>query len=60
MILENDFAKALGQVISLSLNKKREVICIDKISTRSGDYIDIGLPIGNAIPVVIKTLIYNC
>lgn len=60
VVLENDFAKALGQVISLNLNKKREVICIDKISTKNGDYIDIGLPIGNAIPVVIKTLIYNC
>lgn len=60
VVLENDFAKALGQVISLSLNHKREVICIDKISTKNGDYIDIGLPIGNAIPVVIKTLIYNC
>ncbi|BCZ47449.1 ethanolamine ammonia-lyase [Clostridium gelidum] len=60
VVLENDFAKALGQVISLSLNKKREVICIDKISTRNGDYIDIGLPMGNSIPVVIKTLIYNC
>ncbi|MBC2400369.1 ethanolamine ammonia-lyase reactivating factor EutA [Clostridium saccharobutylicum] len=59
VILENDFAKALGQVISLSLKEKREVICIDKISTKNGDYIDIGLPIGNAIPVVIKTLIYN-
>ncbi len=60
VVLENDFAKALGQVISLNLNKKREVICIDKISTKNGDYIDIGLPIGNAIPVVIKTLIYDC
>ena len=60
VVLENDFAKALGQVIYLNLNKKREVICIDKISTKNGDYIDIGLPIGNAIPVVIKTLIYNC
>jgi len=60
VVLENDFAKALGQVISLNLDNKREVICIDKISTKNGDYIDIGLPIGNAIPVVIKTLIYNC
>lgn len=59
VILENDFAKALGQIISLNLKEKREVICIDKISTKNGDYIDIGLPIGNAIPVVIKTLIYN-
>lgn len=60
VVLENDFAKALGQVISLNLNKKREVICIDKISTKNGDYIDMGLPIGDSIPVVIKTLIYNC
>jgi len=59
VILENDFAKALGQVISLNLREKREVICIDKISTKNGDYIDVGLPIGDAIPVVIKTLIYN-
>ncbi|MBD7911260.1 ethanolamine ammonia-lyase reactivating factor EutA [Clostridium sp. Sa3CVN1] len=59
VVLENDFAKALGQVISLNLNKKREVICLDKISTRNGDYLDIGLPLANAIPVVIKTLIYN-
>ncbi|MFW2490601.1 ethanolamine ammonia-lyase reactivating factor EutA [Clostridium chromiireducens] len=59
VILENDFAKALGQVISLNLEEKREVICIDKISTKNGDYIDIGLPMGDAIPVVIKTLIYN-
>ncbi len=59
VILENDFAKALGQIISLNLKEKREVICIDKISTQNGDYIDIGLPIGNSIPVVIKTLIYN-
>lgn len=59
VILENDFAKALGQIIFLNLKEKRKVICIDKISTKDGDYIDIGLPIGDAIPVVIKTLIYN-
>ncbi|WP_341273964.1 ethanolamine ammonia-lyase reactivating factor EutA [Clostridium butyricum] len=59
VILENDFAKALGQIISLSLKEKREVICIDKICAKNGDYVDIGLPIGDAIPVVIKTLIYS-
>ena len=59
VVLENDFAKALGQIISLNLKEKRSVICIDKISTSNGDYIDIGLPIGDSVPVVIKTLIYN-
>ncbi|OOM75394.1 reactivating factor for ethanolamine ammonia lyase [Clostridium sp. BL-8] len=60
VILESDFGKALGQIISLNLKEKREIICIDKISTKNGDYMDIGLPIGDAIPAVIKTLIYNC
>lgn len=60
VILENDFVKALGQIISLNLKGNRGVICINKTSTKNGDYIDIGMPIGNAIPVVIKTLIYNC
>lgn len=59
VVLENDFAKALGQIISLNLKEKKPVICIDKISTTNGDYIDIGMPIGDAVPVVIKTLIYN-
>ncbi|QAA32365.1 ethanolamine ammonia-lyase reactivating factor EutA [Clostridium manihotivorum] len=59
VILENDFAKALGQIVSLMLKDKRQIICLDKISTKNGDYIDIGLPIGNAIPVVIKTLVYK-
>lgn len=59
VVLENDFAKALGQIISLNLKEKRSVICLDKISTSNGEYIDIGLPIGEAVPVVIKTLIYN-
>jgi len=59
VVLENDFAKALGQIISLNLKEKKSVICIDKISTSNEDYIDIGLPIGDAVPVVIKTLIYN-
>lgn len=59
VLLENDFAKALGQVINLNLEEKREVICLDKISVVNGDYIDIGIPIGNTILVVIKTLIFN-
>jgi ethanolamine utilization protein EutA len=59
VILENDFAKALGQMVSLMVKEERQIICLDKISTKNGDYIDIGLPIGNAIPVVIKTLVYR-
>jgi Ethanolamine utilization protein, possible chaperonin protecting lyase from inhibition len=58
VVVENDFAKALGQTIRSKYSNK-DIICIDGISTSNGDYIDIGKPIAGAIPVVVKTLIFN-
>lgn len=61
VIVECDIAKALGHALNVQLEHKKEVICIDSIQTLSGDYIDIGEPIGGGrvVPVVIKTLIFN-
>lgn len=59
VLLEEDFAKALSQIIKRSVGPNKKVICLDKIVTINGDYIDIGTPIQSAIPVVIKTLIYQ-
>lgn len=59
VIVENDFAKALGFTLNRLLKGSRPVICIDKISVSQGDYIDIGRPVSGAIPVVVKTLIFN-
>ncbi|MDF2987733.1 MAG: eutA [Eubacterium sp.] len=59
VILENDFAKALGQTIKNLMRNDRPVICLDKIKVDAGDFIDIGRPIAGVVPVVIKTLIYN-
>lgn len=59
VLLEEDFAKALSQIIRQSVGLNKKVICLDKIVTANGDYIDIGTPIMSAIPVVIKTLIYQ-
>lgn len=61
LILENDFAKALGQTISIQLNHSKDLICIDSIKVDNGDYIDIGKPIasGTVVPVVVKTLLFN-
>lgn len=60
-ILENDIGKALGHALNVKLNHSKPVICIDGVRTRSGDYIDIGVPVlgGRVLPVVIKTLIFN-
>lgn len=59
VVTENDVAKALGQ--ALQSKTKTPVVCIDSVHLSNGDYIDIGKPVagGMAVPVVIKTLVFN-
>ncbi len=59
VITERDVAKVLGQ--TLQGKTKTPVVCIDSVQLSNGDYIDIGKPIagGMAVPVVIKTLVFN-
>ena len=52
-----DIAKALGQALALRLGSDRPVLCLDGLSPEEGSYLDVGHPIGPALPVVIKTLI---
>lgn len=59
VLLEHDFAKALGQTIESLIGQIKPVICLDRIKAQGGDYIDIGLPVSGVVPVVIKTLIFN-
>lgn len=59
IITENDIAKSLGQ--TLRSKTKNPIVCIDGISLKNGDYIDIGKPVaeGTVLPVVIKTLVFH-
>lgn len=60
VICENDMAKALGQALRLRFSNQTHVICIDQIDFTHGDYIDLGLPVGEeAISVSIKTLAFS-
>jgi ethanolamine utilization protein EutA len=55
LAVEADMAKALGQ--ALALNTEKPVLCIDRVRLQDGDYLDVGAPVGPALPVVVKTLV---
>ncbi len=55
--VERDMAKALGQAIALLRPAGESILCIDRVRLKDGDYLDVGNPIGPALPVVVKTLI---
>ena len=61
VILKRDFGKVLGQSLQKLLPPEQQVICIDGVDIGSGDYLDIGKPlgVGDAVPVVVKTLAFN-
>jgi ethanolamine utilization protein EutA len=55
--VEQDMAKALGQAMALCRGPDAGILCIDRVRLKNGDYLDVGNPIGPALPVVVKTLI---
>ena len=55
--VEQDMAKALGQTIAMAQGADRACLCIDRVGLQPGDFLDVGLPVGPALPVVVKTLI---
>ena len=59
LCMQQDMAKALGQALAVRLPTEAELLCIDRIKVGEGSYLDIGMPVGGAIPVVIKTLVLS-
>ncbi len=57
LCLEGDMAKALGHFLSLRLPADTPILCIDSVALHAESYMDIGTPVGPALPVVIKTLV---
>ena len=56
--LETDMAKALGHSIRLC-SPNKPCLCIDRIKLQNESFLDIGSPIGPALPVVVKTLVLS-
>ena len=57
LAVQEDMAKALGQQLALRLGKEAQILCIDRVRLKAGDYLDVGAPVGPALPVVVKTLV---
>ena len=57
LAIQEDMAKALGQQLALRLGQEAQILCIDRVRLKTGDYLDVGAPVGPALPVVVKTLI---
>lgn len=54
---QKDTAKALGQLLALGMGREKQILCIDRVRLHAGDLLDVGTPLGPALPVVIKTLV---
>ena len=57
--LEQDMAKALGHALALRLPENRPILCLDGLHIPAQSYLDIGEPVGPAMSVVIKTLVFE-
>ena len=55
--LQADMAKALGNALKLRMPEGTPILCIDRVVLPPQSYLDIGAPVGPALPVVVKTLI---
>lgn len=55
--LEQDMAKALGQALAVRLGEDARLLCIDRVRVQEESFLDIGAPVGPALPVVVKTLV---
>ena len=57
--MEQDMAKALGQMLALRLPSDQGILCIDRVRLSEDSYLDVGAPVGPALPVVVKTIVFN-
>ena len=61
LVFKDDIGNSVGNVMKRETELKKNIISIDEMALREGDYIDIGEPIANkqVVPVVVKTLIFQ-
>ncbi|MHA1825225.1 MAG: ethanolamine ammonia-lyase reactivating factor EutA, partial [Candidatus Heimdallarchaeota archaeon] len=61
LVFNDDIGNSVGNVMRRETELKNNIISIDELALREGDYIDIGEPMADKqiVPVVVKTLIFE-
>ncbi|MFW9930014.1 MAG: ethanolamine ammonia-lyase reactivating factor EutA [Candidatus Thorarchaeota archaeon] len=61
LLFDSDIGKSVGNILKRETSITSDIISIDEIVVREGDFLDIGKPIiaGQVVPVIIKSLIFN-
>lgn len=61
IMIEHDIGKVLGQAIRRRIGRNKSLLCIDGISCKQGDFVDVGKPVAGhqVLPVVVKTLLFE-
>lgn len=60
IVTQQDIAKVLGQTLLRLMGNTVPLVCLDGISLKMGDFLDIAepLPVQAAVPVIVKTLVF--
>ncbi len=61
MCFDTDIGNSVGNIMRRETGIKNEILSIDEISLKEGDFVDIGAPIIEevVVPVVVKTLVFD-
>ena len=61
LIFDTDIACSVGNVIRRETNLKTNLLALDELMLRKGDWIDIGEPLvaGQVFPVTVKSLVFH-
>ncbi|MFH1243459.1 MAG: ethanolamine ammonia-lyase reactivating factor EutA [Pseudomonadota bacterium] len=61
LIFEKDIACSVGNVIRRETGLKTNLLSLDELNLKEGDWIDIGAPLvaGQVFPVTVKSLVFN-
>ena len=60
LLFDSDIGKSIGNILKRETRIESDIISIDEIEVREGDFLDIGEPIiaNQVVPVIVKSLVF--